>query len=182
MRLAADLVGDHRGQLHRWIELLEAQHDGGRAPRLRLRVEHQDDWRIQPLRHLGGRALLAQAVEPVEAPHHPFDEREVGVAGVAGHGSGRVVAPAHPAVEVVGSAARHDLVKPGIDEVGANLEGLDREPAPAKGLEQCERDGGLADAARHATDDEETSRSSSRRTHPRPHRLPRAPRGHPGRV
>jgi hypothetical protein len=45
-------------------------------------------------------------------------------------------------------------MKARIDEIGPDLEGLDHEAAPAKGFQQAQRDGSLADATGDAGDDE----------------------------
>ena len=144
MGVAADAVGDHGADPQLRIETLEAQHDGRGTPRLARRVDHEHHGRIEPLRDLGRRAVLARAVDAVEAAHHALDHDEVGVDAVAGDGCAHRIATAHPPVEIVGRTPRDQRMEAGIDEVGADLERLDREPAPPEGLEQTERHGGLA--------------------------------------
>ena len=64
------------------------------------------------------------------------------------------LAPAHPAVQVVRGAAGDDRVQAGIDEVGADLEGLHGEPATPQRFEQPQRDRRLAHAARDTGQDD----------------------------
>jgi hypothetical protein len=131
VRLAADAIDDDRRHGQRRIETLEAEHRGGRAARLRVSVDDQDDGRAQPLRDLGRRAVLARTVDAVEAAHHTFDDRDVGIGRAARDGVQHRMATAHPAVEVVRGPAARDFVQPRVDEVGAHLERLHDEAAPA---------------------------------------------------
>ena len=154
VRVAANAVDDHRGDVQRGIEALEAEHGGRGAARLGGRVHDEDDRRPQPPGDLRRRAGVAAAVDAVEAAHHPLDDRDVGLRGAPRDGGQHGLAAAHPAVEVVGRAPRRDLVQPGIDEVGTDLERLHAEAAPAQRAQQSERDRRLADAARRARDHE----------------------------
>src|SRR4030095_386664 len=108
--------------------------------------------------------------------------RRVGARRSMRDGLLHVALAAHPAIEVVRGAPGDELVKAGIDEVGADLEGLDRQAPPTKRLEQPERDGGLADSARRARDDRETRRARDRAAHPRSSREDRFRWHAPGQV
>ena len=167
VRVPGHPVEDHPREVELRIEGFEAQHHRARAPRHRPGVGDQDHRRAEPLRDLGRRALVALGPPPVEAAHHTLDEREIGVRRVLRHGGAHVIARAHPAVQAVGRTPRHEGVEAGIDEVGADLEGLHLETAAAQRLEQAEGDRGLAHAAPHPRDDE-------RRNHDRP-RMVRQP-------
>ena len=161
VRVPGHPVEDHPREVELRIEGFEAQHHRARAPRHRPGVGDQDHRRAEPLRDLGGRALVALGPPPVEAAHHTLDEREIGVRRVLRHGGAHVIARAHPAVEAVGRAPGHERVEAGIDEVGADLEGLHRETATAQRLEEAEGDRGLPDAAPHPRDDERGDHASA---------------------
>ena len=151
---AADVVRDHRGEIERGVELLEADCDGGDAARGRARVHHEQDGRREPLRDLRRRAVLAHAVDAVEAAHHPFDDDDVGIRPVLRHRRAHGVTAAHPAVERVGRTSGDERVERGVDEVGADLEPLHREPAAPECRHDGQRHRSLADAAGDAADDD----------------------------
>ena len=174
MRIAPDTVGDHRRKVQLRIERLEPEHDGGRATGLSLDIDHQDDRGAQPLRHLGSRRLVTGGVEPVEAAHDTLDDRQINVGGMAGDRREHMIAPAHPSIEIVGAAAGDDLVEPGVDEVGADLETLDGKPTTSERFQQAKCDGGFTHPARYARDHQK-----ARRLHERT--LPSADSGCKGR-
>jgi len=101
VHVAANSVGDHGAHAKLGIETLEAEHNGRRAARLSRCVDHEHDGGIEPLRDLGGRAVLARAVDTVEAPHHALDHDEIGVGTLPGDGVARLRATAHPPVEII---------------------------------------------------------------------------------
>src|SRR5439155_559829 len=117
---------------------------------------HQYDGSAQPLRDLRRRALLARAVDPVEAPHHALGHGQVRVLGLASDARLHRPVSAHPAVEVVRRAPSCERVEARIDEVGPHLERLHPEAARSQRFEQAERDRCLAHAARHPCDDDHT--------------------------
>src|SRR5213078_2830978 len=150
--LASHAVDDDAGQAQFGIEALEAPNHRRGAPGRRPRVHHQHHGCVEPLRDLRRRALLARAVDAVEAPHHAFDHGEVGAARVTRDAREDGLAPAHPAVEVVRGVPGGERVEARIDEVRSHLERLDPEATPSERLEQPERDRGLADAGGHPRD------------------------------
>ena len=152
--LAAGAVHDHAGDAQRGIEGLEAAHHRGGAPRLGPGVEDQHDGRAEPLRDLRRRPLVTRGLEAVEAAHDALDDDDVGARRVSRDALEDALAAAHPAVEVVRRAPAGARVEARVDEVGADLERLDREAAAAERLEQPERDRRLPDPGRHPRDDE----------------------------
>jgi len=123
----------------------------------------------------------AGRVEPVEATHHSFDEREIDIGGVPRDGGEHMVASAHPAIEVVRATPGGDRVEPWIDEVRADLESLHGEASTTNGFQQPKRDGGLADPAPRAGDHENTRRLHGLGPINTGHTVPEHPR-HPCRM
>ena len=155
--LAAHAVDDDAGEIERRVEILEAANHRRGAAGGCPGVHDQHNGRAQPLRDFRGRALLAPAVDAVEAPHHALDHREVRVLGLASDAGQDRLTPAHPAVEVVRRAPRGERVEARIDEVWPHLERLDPEAAPSQRFEEPERDRGLAHPGRHPRDHEHSS-------------------------
>ena len=159
------------------VERAEAVHQRRRAPRHGRAVDHQHHGQVEQLGHLGGRAAVAVAAQPVEQAHdaldHRDDRRAAGPARAHPRRSAVAATPAatarpntptisvgrhQPGVQVAGGSARHHPVVRGVDVVGAHLERRHVVAAPAEGAHDAQRQAGLAHAAVGPGDDEPPGR------------------------
>ena len=110
-------------------------------------VEHEHDGAARQGGHVGGRREAVVTDAPVEEPHDPLDDGDVG----------RPVGPGpvqqqrlderlvgEEGVEVAARPPGRERVVPGVDEVGADLEPAHGEALPAQRGHQPRRDGRLA--------------------------------------
>ena len=160
----ARTVEDHAGHLEVGIEALEAEHNGGGAPRKRPGVNDQHHRRGQPLGNLRRGAVFAEPVGAVETTHDALNEGEIGLRGALADAGHDLLTPAHPTIEVIGGPAGGQRVIGRIDEVRAHLESLHCEPAATQRLEQPQRHRGFAHTTRNAGNDK--NRHLPRSAHP----------------
>jgi hypothetical protein len=154
VRAAADPVADDARELERRVERGEAPRQRGDAARHPGGVADQHGRRGEPPGDLGGRALIAGRRHAIVEAHHALDQRDVGAARRAGERRGDRLATHHPAVEVVARGTGGARVVGRVQVVRAALEHGDPQAPRPERAHQPDGDGGLADAARDARDDE----------------------------
>ena len=143
----ARLVGDHAGQADRRLELGESLDRGRQAAGRAVGIDDQNDRGAEQQGDFGGAAFQRRRRRPVEQAHDAFDHGQVGVRGGPGEELPHVVAGSHPGVEVVAGPARSPRQVGGIEEIGADLEGLHAQALAAERADQADRQRSLADAA-----------------------------------
>mmetsp|Transcript_11212 Transcript_11212/g.19146 ORF Transcript_11212/g.19146 Transcript_11212/m.19146 type:complete len:231 (-) Transcript_11212:173-865(-) len=155
MRRASDFVQDYPSQVQAWIEQLEPFDERCYAAPHGPAVEHKYDRSIEPLRHLRGAASVRVAIQAIEEAHNPLHYRDVTVLRPpldARFGSLRVQ---HPPVEVEARPPRsHPMVKR-VYKIWAYFERLHAKTSPPESGHKPYRDGGLADTALGARDQEQ---------------------------
>jgi hypothetical protein len=150
---ACHVVEDHPGNSHPGVEAGEAVHQRGRAARLAAGIHHQEYGSRERLRDLGRAPRLGYTVDPVEEPHHPFDDRDVGPFAVVGEAGADEPESAHPAIQVHRNGTGHQPVVAGIDEIRADLVGRHPEATSFQGIHDAKGQGRLSGAALRCCDD-----------------------------
>jgi len=131
----------------------KALHDGGKAPGHSVDVGHQDHGGPEPCGDLGRASLEAVVPGPVEKPHDPLDDGDVGIGRGASHEPLHVIASHHPSVEVVAGPSRGDGKVGRIQEIRPDLEGLDPRSPAAKRRHEGEGERRFPHAAFRPADD-----------------------------
>jgi hypothetical protein len=151
--LGADIIEQNAGNLRRLRVGLETQRDGGRTLPHAADVDHQDDGRLDDAGDIGAAALEA-GTATVEHPHHAFDQNQVGAERTLREHLAQRALAQHPGIEIAAGSPAHMRQVRRVDVVGANLEGLHREPAGFEGRDQPSREDRLANVARGPRDDQ----------------------------
>jgi hypothetical protein len=154
VRLAPDIVEDDARHVQPWVEGAAAEDNGRGAAEGPGDVYHEHYRRLQQPGDVGGAGGVVARMVPVEEPHDPFDDRDIGLGGGANEELAHGALRTEPAVEVARGPARGPRVVPGIDVVRADLEGLHAKATPAQGSDEAQGQCGLAAVAGDGSDDE----------------------------
>ena len=150
----AGLVGDHAGQPHLRLELGESLDRGRQAAGGAVGRDRQHDRGRQQQGDLGRAPFQCRGRRAVEQAHDAFDHGQIGLRSGLGEELPHVVGRGHPGVKVVAGSAGGPRQVGGIEEIGADLEGLHPQPLLPQGANDSQRQRGLADATAGGGDDD----------------------------
>ena len=128
-RGGTDLVEDHPGDRHVWLQGGVAVHHGGHGGRHGRRVHHQQDRRLEQAGHVGCRRRGSVA-GAVEQAHDAFDEEQVAARSGPGRRAGATAStPQSQASRLRGGRPEARAWYPGSMKSGPTLAAAGRWPA-----------------------------------------------------